>query len=276
MSISGKFCLPCACLILGACAAGGGSHTDATVDTEEAVDLTVDDATGGCTSHAECDDGFDCTEDRCTVSGTCEHIPDDGECPSGQICSPVRGCIEGCEEDSDCDDGLWCNGDEHCYGTNCSPAVLPRDCNDGNDCTLDTCDEDRDTCIHDTYPECEVDAPPDITGDPFDPDVHYSGTFDIAPFPAQECPALTYEIRWITLADTGSSLSITAGPFTLTETPRPDGPDFNASGVHGCMTVTISGTFVNSDNFTGTWRNDLDGSCPMCSPQSMAIAGLRR
>jgi hypothetical protein len=289
MDIIGVFMRKAACAAVvllivgaGACSPGGGPNNpvpDATNDLVDAADGTVDPAADGpslCTSHDDCNDSIDCTDDLCTVAGTCQNTPNDGLCPDGTFCSLTSGCIDGCEEDADCDNGLWCDGDEHCYGTTCSPALHPRDCNDGNDCTMDECDEERDTCVYETYPECETDAPPDLAGDAFDPDVHYSGIFDIAPFPSQECPALNYEVRWIQMTDTGSGLQISAGPFTLNQSPRPDDENFSATGTNGCMTVTISGTFVNSDNFTGQWLNVLDGSCPMCSPQDISIAGLRR
>lgn len=289
MDIIGDFIVRRACVIAllpvvlaASCAAGGGPSgptPDAHDDLNDSTEGVADPAPDGpepCSSHDECNDSIDCTDDRCTVAGTCQHSPNDGLCPDGTFCSITSGCIEGCEEDADCDNGLWCDGDERCYGTTCSPALHARDCDDGNDCTVDACDDERDTCTHETYPECETDAGPDLPGDAFDPEVHYSGIFDIVPFPSQECPAISYEVRWIQFTDTGSGISISAGPFTLTQMPRPTDENFSATGTNGCMTVTISGSFVNSDNFTGRWLNVLDGSCPMCSPQDITIGGTRR
>jgi hypothetical protein len=48
----------------------------------------------GCTSDSECDDGIDCTIDRCDLaSQTCTHDPDDGRCTPGFRCEPPVGCV---------------------------------------------------------------------------------------------------------------------------------------------------------------------------------------
>jgi streptogramin lyase len=46
-----------------------------------------------------------------------------------------------------CDDGAFCNGEELCHPTEdrCLPGE-PVDCDDGDECTLDSCDESRDRC----------------------------------------------------------------------------------------------------------------------------------
>ncbi|MGB4087590.1 choice-of-anchor E domain-containing protein [Methanothrix sp.] len=46
-----------------------------------------------------------------------------------------------------CDDGLWCNGEETSNGLICLPGTAP-DCNDGIECTIDSCNEETDTCEH--------------------------------------------------------------------------------------------------------------------------------
>jgi hypothetical protein len=149
-----------------------------------------------------------------------------------------------------------------------------RDCNDGNDCTFDECDEDRDTCIHDLYPECEVDAPPDLPGDAFDPTVHYSGTFRLSRSIEQECPGDAYAFSQVTLSDAGGILTVTAGStFTLTQSPRPDTADFVVTGSSSCMTVTFSGSFANSDNFFGHWI--ATSGCSYCSHQDITLTGSR-
>lgn len=74
----------------------------------------------------ECDDGVDCTEDRCAEDDkACEHRPDDGRC-----LAPGLACLSGV-----CDAAIGC--------------VVARDdaeCDDGNDCTLDGCTVDG--CVH--------------------------------------------------------------------------------------------------------------------------------
>jgi len=55
--------------------------------------------------------------------------------------------IDGCGTDAECDDGLWCNGQERCVSGQCA-AGAPVNCNDGNACTDDACDETLNRCTH--------------------------------------------------------------------------------------------------------------------------------
>ncbi|MBW2261469.1 MAG: hypothetical protein JRG91_05795, partial [Deltaproteobacteria bacterium] len=205
------------------CATGDGPDNppaDAYNDLDELTDGTVeaaDDGSEGCTSNADCNDGIDCTEDQCTVARVCQHTAIDSRCPEGTHCHLTEGCIEGCEEDADCDNGLWCDGEEVCRTWGCEPAMGGRDCSDGNDCTVDDCDEERDVCTYETYPECLPDAL-DAPGDPFDPAAHYDGRFSIFPRISQACaPYLSYDFGRLTFSSAGGTLTVTGGPFTLTQ-----------------------------------------------------------
>ncbi|MGB2986978.1 MAG: Ig domain-containing protein [Phycisphaerae bacterium] len=141
-----------------------------------------------CLTHEDCDDGVLCTEDYCDPESdmTCINIPNDALCDDGDACTddvcdplagdPETGCLNppspagtqcldegiGCTrdvcdgdgycdhipDDSLCDDGQFCNGVEMCDPINdCQPGELP-DCNDPVDCTVDTCDEVDDVCVH--------------------------------------------------------------------------------------------------------------------------------
>jgi hypothetical protein len=95
-----------------------------------------------------CDDGVDCTIDRCPPGGdVCRHIPDPSRCSEGEICHPVTGCtMRECRFDSDCDDGLVCNGTEFCVKDRCV-ATMPPACDDGRECTDDVCEEAEGGCI---------------------------------------------------------------------------------------------------------------------------------
>ena len=53
-----------------------------------------------------------------------------------------------CATADDCQNGLYCDGEEVCPYGFCQPGPV-RDCSDSLDCTLDTCDEETDTCEHD-------------------------------------------------------------------------------------------------------------------------------
>lgn len=130
-----------------------------------------------CITEAECDDGDGCTLDTCE-SGQCMHTPipdctpcmDAGECDDGIYCNGEETCVDGacqagtmpctpetycdeatdscveCLDDSHCDDGVACNGIETCVSGECQPGI-PLDCDDGNECTLDTC-EPEEGCVH--------------------------------------------------------------------------------------------------------------------------------
>ncbi|MGD2109260.1 MAG: DUF4114 domain-containing protein, partial [Phycisphaerae bacterium] len=52
-----------------------------------------------------------------------------------------------CVTDAECDDESYCNGVEVCVDGACVPGP-PVDCDDSVDCTIDTCDDDNDTCTH--------------------------------------------------------------------------------------------------------------------------------
>lgn len=69
------------------------------------------------------------------------------------------GCVEGstldmpCASDEQCQDGCFCNGTESCGDDGfCKPGS--RSCDDGVDCTMDSCDEEMDRCV--AMPDDEV------------------------------------------------------------------------------------------------------------------------
>lgn len=126
-----------------------------------ACQLTV-----GCSLASDCDDGNPCTTDSCVANNclnTNNSLPcsDGNACTSGDSCSGGS-CIPG--PALNCDDGNVCTGDAcnpsiGCQYVNVSGACndndacttadscagglciggLPPDCNDGNDCTDDSC-----------------------------------------------------------------------------------------------------------------------------------------
>ena len=131
-----------------------------------------------CADDGDCDDGFACTTDICDA-GVCVYQTDDAACDDGQWCNGAERCVvdqgcqpgtapdcddgvgctdDSCDEDADhcsnvvdhanCDDGDWCNGAEVCDAVqDCQPGTPP-DCDDGVNCTDDSCDEDGDVCLH--------------------------------------------------------------------------------------------------------------------------------
>lgn len=124
-----------------------------------------------------CDDGNDCTQDSCnTDSGDCRHLPlADIPCNDANACTQNDSCVEGtcfgsgiiCDDDNTCtndicspasgclylpnalacDDSNPCTDNDLCSGGTCLPGA-PKNCSDGNPCTLDTCDPLTGLCIH--------------------------------------------------------------------------------------------------------------------------------
>ncbi len=121
-----------------------------------------------------CDDGVSCTDDTCDEStDSCSNVDncDDGVfCDGVETCDAVLGCqagvpacddgvsctIDSCDEAADscdnvaddgrCDNGSYCDGEETCDPALDCQAGPPVDCDDGVDCTDDSCDEGADAC----------------------------------------------------------------------------------------------------------------------------------
>jgi len=99
----------------------------------------------GCQSGSavNCNDGIGCTDDSCNEgTDSCDHVANDAYCPDdGQFCNGT----EFCSAATDCSStGDPCAGNETCNestdtcdaGGGC---VTNGDCDDGNACTVDTC-----------------------------------------------------------------------------------------------------------------------------------------
>ncbi len=145
------------------------------------------DAVQGCLAGTplNCADAFDCTADSCDMALGCQHTPNDAVCDDHTFCNGVEtcsvslGCVNGTPPS--CDDGVactvdscntssdscdnepsntYCNDDAYCNGVEtCSPespganaqgclAGTAPDCSDSISCTVDSCDEPSDTCVH--------------------------------------------------------------------------------------------------------------------------------
>jgi len=116
------------------------------LDWYEKVNCGADGACPTPTLTINCDDGNECTEDVCDQASGCLHGPtaEGLECitPLGQMGTCVSGgCSPECEVDDDCDDGHDCTGDS-CNTVTGQCDFVPDDmvCSDGNTCTDDACD----------------------------------------------------------------------------------------------------------------------------------------
>ena len=137
-------------------------------------------------SPVACDDRVACTVDRCDeASRRCASTPNPGACPArgpcvSVACDAARGCVYAAVAgycDSFCVSGATCNVDTG----NCQGGGTPRNCSDGNACTVDACDPSammcRNTAVDadmDGFPAARVGAMACAGGtdcDDSDPDV---------------------------------------------------------------------------------------------------------
>lgn len=143
-----------------------------------------------CAANEECDDRNACTNNAC-ISGTCVFtgIPGcvtcelDADCSDGDACTTDE-CIRAVTEEvgrcantpvvegTPCDDGFFCNGEATCLVGECTDSPAPCvdlvhcdeegdvclecvthvDCDDGDECTADTCEAA--VCVHVVVPGC--------------------------------------------------------------------------------------------------------------------------
>ncbi len=235
-----------------------------------------------CTASTQCADEHACTADDCAPSGICRHTPRSDMCGGGMTCSPAAGCVAGCSNNEDCNDGQMCNGVEMCVRMECVNAesapslVHPVECNDGNDCTEDRCDEDAMGCV--SINMCDSGVGHDGGGpDPFDPATGYAGRFVLGASmglstTCTELPGGGFGISTVTFTNSGS-LTVMGGGITMTGT-SPTGASFRVTGTYGCGVFTMEGTFTDSENFSGTFNADL-GGCGSCSSTNAMITGAR-
>jgi hypothetical protein len=94
-------------------------------------------------SSLDCDDKNPCTDDSCTPSGGCQHVPNTAPCSDQNACTANDTCFEGlCSPGvtMSCNDGNPCTDDSCDQQFGCLYAANALACNDGNECTLaDTC-----------------------------------------------------------------------------------------------------------------------------------------
>ena len=229
-----------------------------------------------CANDMECEDTFDCTVDTCGVGGVCRHDTLDERCEAGEMCSPAAGCRAGCANNADCNNGLYCDGVETCVAGQCFAATRPVDCDDGNECTIDSCDDVAAGCRYTPAAGCDAGVAGD-GGRPvpdFDPAVHYNGHFVIAPAPSLGCPPASYAVGSLMFRVVGETLEVMADRFRLTQTPVPMDGNFavSSSADSQCTTVSLSGTFTNANLLNATWNASCGATCGM---QSRDIVGER-
>ena len=115
-------------------------------DQNPCTDDICDPATGCvyANNFGACDDGDPCTGDDLCVGGQCAGTTstcDDQNPCTLDHCLPSNGeCIHTPDDTLPCSDGSACTGGDLCQGGACVPGPVDA-CDDGNDCTVDSCDE---------------------------------------------------------------------------------------------------------------------------------------
>ena len=130
---------------------GGGACAGQAVNCDDANPCTADlcDPKQGCVyepivGEKKCDDGNACTTGdgceagECVGKGTLDC--DDGEQCTADACTPTLGCIHPPLNGVSCDDGDVCTDGDLCVTGVCQG--FGSDCDDGLNCTLDTCKAD--------------------------------------------------------------------------------------------------------------------------------------
>lgn len=270
------------------CTVTSGTDAGRPVDAPR-MDAGRDAPVTTCTAVADCDDSLPCTNDNCAPGGVCEHLALDALCPAGQVCDLTRGCTTSssdCTTPEDCMvgrgfcDGLWTCIVGTCY------ASEPRDCDDGNECTVDSCDPAASGgaggCSYVAATGCDAGAVPTDGGapvcDPFVPATGYSGTFRVSPRQLLDCSfLLSYNMQDVTFSVSGSTLTVTGAPsFPAVLTGAvPTGSTFTVSGSSGCGAYTLTGTFSCANVFMGTFSRTLSSDCAICGSASAPILGRR-
>jgi hypothetical protein len=157
-----------------------GSSFDAGSIDAGRRDGSVDGGSGRCRTERDCDDGDPCNGQELCVSSRCQAgtpvvCTSENVCLGTSTCDPATGdCVLHDPPTCPPDDGNPCNGTEICDPAVGCTTTAPLDCNDGIDCTIDSCDPIQ-HCVHSgddtrcsaapggvcgtggcTYPTCEV------------------------------------------------------------------------------------------------------------------------
>ena len=243
-------------------------------------------AGSGCRTAADCDDDIECTFDTCGADMMCDHMALDARCGEGQACSSSMGCFTPmmCMDADDCQNGSFCDGAERCVAEfGCAPAEAPRMCDDGDPCTLDSCDPAAGmggACVFAcdrSRPECGCSAGPSCTGR-----FSLTGTGLSA-----NCASgmVDYDLSEVTFEILAGGLTVTGRRTSfadMTDMAAPVCPSFVASTTVAGMCAEVyelSGEFTDEDHFTGMFRTSYGGEiCELlsgCTATTVMVSGTR-
>jgi len=98
-----------------------------------------------------CDDATLCNgNETCSAVGVCQagttvDCNDNNQC-TDDFCDAVLGCQNVFMTGPSCDDGLYCTVEDQCVNNGCFGTA--RNCTDAVNCTVDSCDETNNVCVH--------------------------------------------------------------------------------------------------------------------------------
>ena len=170
-----------ACTVADACD-GHGVCAGEPMDCDDEEPCTADACVDGVCTHPAvddsnpCDDGDPCTVEVSCASGDCIGVPmvcDDGDQCTVDACVDGECVFEPAAAGTACNDLDACTTEDVCSDGSC--AGEPMACDDGDDCTMDACDEHLGDCKFDLIIS-ETCAPPpaDFSLQDLNP---YSGTY---------------------------------------------------------------------------------------------------
>jgi hypothetical protein len=141
----------------GTCQNAVDDDCDGLTDTDD-PDCNV------CTTDSDCDDGLYCTDPDTCTGGVCTNSARDcsqidDACNLGVCDEASNQCVTTPKADgAPCDDGLYCTVNDACQSGSCTLRD-PRDCDDGDACTQDACNETLDQCSHILMPNPGAEGP---------------------------------------------------------------------------------------------------------------------
>jgi len=152
------------CTVGDSCQSGacGGTPRDCSSLADACHDASCDEGEDSCQQTVRpdgtiCDDGLFCTVDDSCQGGVCSGVARDcsalaDACHDG-VCNDDADACQAVNkpDDTSCDDGVFCTDPDTCQGGLCSGPA--RDCDDGDDCTIDTCSEAQQLCQHQLNPQ---------------------------------------------------------------------------------------------------------------------------
>ena len=130
------------------CDGGGGCTPGTPLECDDGVECTTDkcNQTKGCVYtpvHEDCDDGVICTKDVCSKTDGCAHVPVPADCSDGIACTADSCDLDfGCQNDPKdnlCADPFACTVDQCTPGVGCEHLPQDDDCPDKSDCTTKKC-----------------------------------------------------------------------------------------------------------------------------------------